>query len=308
MGSSPSSKQHLLYEKESNVPTEGSLILKYSGDATDQHTIDAEFYARSLLGFGKSFKKANRQLLGIDSSLSVKAERAGSVETLIEFFSQKDVVATAVMLGFLQYFGLDFKTLCKLPMLVYKLLIDIIKKSKGKKEDIKKKVQELQLERSLEEKLLRLLENNQFRRCLDDMTLILELQGIECLEIKQDEAISTQITKKDRPYFVAHPEDEVLTELDDKVISITYLSPEKSKWQFKSGASEFWAVVEDQPFLEEMQNKALEEITELLFVASVEKTTIKEANTKQVKVSRTITGFRRYEPPKQGSLLANIAN
>ncbi|MCK9239883.1 hypothetical protein, partial [Desulfocurvus sp.] len=95
----------------------------------------------------------------------------------------------------------------------------------------------------------------------------------------------------------------ITIENDDKVISIIYLSPEKSKWQFKSGGIEFWAEVLDSKFLDKMKDKNLDDIIDLKFTATVETTTTKEAHTKQVKVSRTISNFIMFSPPKQLDLL-----
>ena len=203
----------------------------------------------------------------------------------------------------MSFFGIDAKSFAKVPMLLFELLIDLIKKAKGKKEQLREHIKKLELDKEATEKLQRLVENNELRRSLDEMTFLLEFAGLEAMEIQQPGLATVTITKKERPYFIAQPEDEVTVESDDKVVSIIYLSPERSKWQFKSGASEFWAEVLDTKFLDKMQDKNLDEIIDLKFSATVEKTTTKEAHTKQIKVSRTISNFTMFSSPTQIPLL-----
>lgn len=296
-------QQKSMIEMPPEEPMTGELRLSYAGMATHDHSIDAEHYARSVLGFGKVFKKINRNIIGLDVSISLRAERPGSFEALVEFLSKKEVVAAAVGISLLQFFGLDFKTICMLPINILRLIVNVIKESKGNSRRIREAIKELGLPEAMEKKLIRLVENKDFRRSLDDMTLFLQLQGMDSITVKQKNTQSAIIEKKDRPYFVAQPEDEISVEQDEKVVSITYLSPEKSKWEFKSKNLEFWAQVEDDIFLEEMRDKALEDIMDLQFVATVEKTTIKKARTKQAKVTTSISGFKRYENPTQLNFL-----
>lgn len=296
--------QHSLFEDSPQGPATGTLNLKYSGEATEEHSINAELYARSLLGFDRSFKRANKFLLGHATDLEVHAEQPGSFEGLLEYaLSQEGKANLSFCLAIMAFFGLDAKSLAKVPMMLFKLLVDIIKKAKGKKGQIREEVTKLELDSETAEKLVRLFENNNFRRALDEMTFFLEQPGLEAVEIRHSELPEVTISKKERPYFIAQPEDEVTVESDDKVVSIIYLSPERTKWQFKSGASEFWAEVEDALFLGKMKDNNLDDISDLKFTATVEKTTTKEARTKQIKVSRTISDFKAYMPPKPLSLI-----
>ncbi|GFM32321.1 DUF7946 domain-containing protein [Desulfovibrio subterraneus] len=285
-------------------PAAGSLHLKYSGEATEKHSINAELYARSLLGFDRSFKRTNRFLLGHATNLEVQAEQPSSFKGMLEYaLSPQGKNDIAFWLAIMSFFGIDAKSFAKVPMLLFELLIDLIKKAKGKKEQLREHIKKLELDKEATEKLQRLVENNELRRSLDEMTFLLEFAGLEAMEIQQPGLATVTITKKERPYFIAQPEDEVTVESDDKVVSIIYLSPERSKWQFKSGASEFWAEVLDTKFLDKMQDKNLDEIIDLKFSATVEKTTTKEAHTKQIKVSRTISNFTMFSSPTQIPLL-----
>ena len=281
-------------------PPAGSLHLKYTGEATKKHSINAELYARSLLGFDRSFKRTNKFLLGHTTDLEVHAEESGSFQGVLEYaLSPQGKAEISFWLARMAFLGIDAKSIAKVPIKLFKLIIDLIKKAKGRKEQLQQEIRKLELEKDVAEKLVRILENNDFRRALDEMTFFLESPGMEEVEITQPDLATVTITKKERPYFVAQPEDEVTVESDDKVVSIIYLSPERSKWQFKSGASEFWAEVLDARFLDKMKDKNLDDILDLKFTATVEKTTTKEANTKQIKVSRTISDFKSFAPPKQ---------
>lgn len=284
-----------LYKDMSKDQIIGTINLVYIGEATEHHSIDAELYARSLLGFGKSFKRVNKILLGKITRLEVYAEKPSSFKGVLDYVLSPDGQAEiAFWLAIMSFFGIDAKSLKKVPLMLFGFLIDLIKKGKGKGVQIRKQIEMSNLEKEVKNKILQLIESNEFRRSLDEMTYFLQSPALEEMQIIQSDVVSININKNERPYFVAQPEDEVLIESDDKVVSIIYLSPEKSKWQFKSGASQFWADVLDIHFLQIMKDKNLDEIVDLKFMATVEKTTIKEANTKQVKISRIIKSFKLF--------------
>jgi hypothetical protein len=102
---------------------------------------------------------------------------------------------------------------------------------------------------------------------------------------------------------VSQPEDEIIVETDIKVVSIIYLSPEKDKWQFKSGGYEFWANVLDDRFLLKMKDRNLDEIIDLKFSATVKKTIHKKINKKRPIIPQDIYNFM----PIQHQCVMNIA-
>ena len=99
-----------LFEDTELGNAEGSLTISYTGEATESYRINTELYARSILGFDKAFKRACKKLLDIDVVVNMRAEAPGSFEAFVEFFSQKQVIATAT---FCSLFGL-FQDRCYL--------------------------------------------------------------------------------------------------------------------------------------------------------------------------------------------------
>ncbi|HWR04368.1 MAG TPA: hypothetical protein VN419_10160, partial [Humidesulfovibrio sp.] len=154
------------------------LVLKYDGEAVVDHTIDAEFYARSVLGFGRALKKTNRFLLKMELSVNIKAEREGSWESLVEFLTSKDIQATATLMQFLSFFNLGFKDICRLPIYILKLATDVIRSGRGRKDGIRKIAKSLELNSECKENFIKLLENFDFRSAIDEMTVFLTLMGM----------------------------------------------------------------------------------------------------------------------------------
>lgn len=278
------------------------IILKHCWEKdSDIASVDVEHYGRSVIGFGVSYRKICRHFLEIDPELIVKGEREGSLETIIDFLSKKEVIACATAMGLLQYFGLDFNALCRLPAYIFRLIIDIIKFSKGKKVEIKKFIDGLKLDEKIKEKLHAIFANIDFRSSLDELTIFLTIQGMKALSVEQDKCPKATISKAERSYFATQPEDEVTVDISEKIVSVTYLSPEKDRWQFKSKKFEFWATVTDKNFIENMNGKYLEDIADLTFYAKVKRTITKEANTKHIKTEREIYAF--VPESKQAPLL-----
>lgn len=120
------------------------------------------------------------------------------------------------------------------------------------------------------------------------------------IEINQPGYTSTSIMKNERRWFVSQPEDEIEKIVFERLVSIVYLSPDRSEWKFKDKQTEYWADVTDINFITRMKDKRIDELSGHHFVATVEKTTTKEANTKRVKIERQIFGFK--EPLQQSNL------
>ncbi|MBU1229668.1 MAG: hypothetical protein KKA55_02435 [Proteobacteria bacterium] len=294
--------QASLIDMPKRDPFEDQVILKYSwGREAEHDSLDVEVYGRSLLGFGKIYKKINSQFLEASIDVRIVAEKDGSLEAIIKFLSSNDVIACATAMQILSYFGLDHRALRKLPAYILKLLIDIVRTAKGKKDKIKALITKLEIASTIKDMLVKLFENADFRASLDEMTAFLSHKGMESLTIAQIDCPESIIHRRDRFAFVAQPEDEVSVEYSEKLVSVTYLSPEKNRWQFKSKNFEFWATVTDLNFLDSMHGKSLENINDLRFIATVKRTTTKEANTKKTKTTREIYSFQPEQ--KQSSLL-----
>ena len=189
------------------------------------------------------------------------------------------------------FFKIDAISIGKALFSLFKLIVDLIKRGKGNNREIRKLIEKIELDEKDKNKLYYLISNKSFRIFLDEMTALLDLEKMKAIEVEQPSHASFEIDRSERRFFIVNPEDEETVEFDEKIVTITYLSPEKNRWQFKSGSSEFWATVMDQSFVAMMQNKKMDEIKYDKFRATVKTKRIIKAKTKRVKVIREIDNF-----------------
>ncbi|MCK9241286.1 hypothetical protein, partial [Desulfocurvus sp.] len=177
--------QYSLSGEGSQEPAAGTLSLKFAGKATEGKSINAELYARALLGFDRSFKRVNKVLLGRSTHLEVKAEQPGSFDAVLGFLlSPEGKAEIGFWLAAMAFFGVDAKSISKIPILIYKLIIDLIKKSKGRKERIREEARRLELDKGITSNLIKTIENSDLRRALDEMTSFLEYPRADSIEIR----------------------------------------------------------------------------------------------------------------------------
>lgn len=160
-----------LLEPQPPRETSGRIELTYTGGATENKSIDAEFYARSLLGFGKSFKKITSKFLHTDYNIQLLEEKANCWKAIVDFSASADVQAITTIMTWLTFFGISAITISKLPIDLFDLIIKLIKQSKGKSKEIDRGIETLDLPYANKEELRKIFRNIDFREALDEMTL-----------------------------------------------------------------------------------------------------------------------------------------
>lgn len=273
--------------------TDGSLILTYTGEATNHQSIDAKHYALSLLGFSNSLERISKKILQAEITIKITDEKANCWKAYSDFILSADAQAVKNTVEWLSYCGISIYTIYKLPIAIFNIITELLKKSAGKKDPLKSEIQNIALPAKLKEELFELTQDTDLREALDNMTKILELTGIEMIELEQPEYLVTSIHKNERNCFIAQPEDDIETEILDRTVSVIYLSPNRSAWKFKDKSAEYWANVIDLNFLIQMKDKRIEEISDEEYIATIKKVTTKEAGTKRVKIERSIYSFRK---------------
>lgn len=286
-----------------NMVFEGELSVRYSGLATENHTMDAALYAKSLLGFTTSFRKVNNELLGGDFVLEIVAEEEGSVKAVLAY-----AVGTATfyasLVTILAYHGIEERDLKNAPIKLYQYVVDNIKESKGNKEVLISKIQEMDIPKERRDKLIKVVVNNDLRLALDDMTLFLEKNGLEKIEVFQDEQVYVDIDESERDFFRAQPEDSVDIVTYRDYVSVVAIGA-GNDWRFQGVQTkgQFSAKLQSEEFLKELRIRSANDIFKMVFVAEIIKTTVTKAGNKKPSQSTYEIVTLEHEPqPEELSL------
>ena len=81
------------------------------------------------------------------------------------------------------------------------------------------------------------------------MTLFLEQNGLDEVNLDGEDEISTVITKSERPYFKVHPDDFIDIEEISDVLTVVSIGNDQ-EWKFKGSKSyrKFSAIILDSHF------------------------------------------------------------
>ncbi|SIO26036.1 hypothetical protein [Halodesulfovibrio marinisediminis] len=297
-------EQYTLIETKPDEPIYGEIFLTFSGEATIDHALDTRLYAQSLLGFHKSFEKINKTLLNLDLSIEIVGESEGSFIAKIKYAGKVGTVVLglwASSVGLADHYGVDIDSIASAPFVFLKEAIESIKDSKGNNAELERLINTSNLPDNINKKLLNLLHNKDLRIAFDDFTLILETHGIDELGISSN-GMQTTITKNERPYFKAQPEDTQEVETIEDTISIVSIS-KTDTWKFRGTkiAREFSAEIMDKNFLETIRLHPASKIFKMNFSASIIKTSVTKANKRKPDPpTYTISNF--HEIPLQESI------
>lgn len=275
----------------------GYYILTYKGAATDQGSIEATNYATSILGFSTAINRISTKTLGKTTVIKIEEEKNNCWKTICEFFLSADVQTVKNIAEWLIILSIPAHHYNKLPIAMLNYIIDILKKANGKIQKIKSEIGKLEIPYILKEQLSKLIKDSELREAIDDMTKILELEGIDKISFEQKDYIRHKILKNERPSLIAQPEDETEEEYQEKIVSIVYISPDRTSWKFKDKNKEFWAQVTDKQFLNLLKDKRIEDISDDFYTATLHTISTKEAGTKRTKIERYIYDFK----PKNGN-------
>lgn len=266
-------------EKES---IEDFLSLTFFGKATDNHSMDVQWYARSLMGFNESFVRLNRELFRIEVTLEVVAEEEGSLLTTLMFAGTATVAVVGLYASIITIDAYHDYKISNAIKSTYVYVINLLKESRGDTKLLGEKVTGLELSDEEKKRLLKLLENLDFKLSLDDMTLFLEQNGFDKIQIDGGDNIKTQITKFDRPCFKVHPEDLRTVEEYEDILTVVAIGNHQ-EWKFdgRGTGRKFTAKILDNAFLSEIKQHPAKEIFKMKFETSIVKTSIIKAGNRK---------------------------
>ncbi|MUM78640.1 hypothetical protein GKC30_13450 [Pseudodesulfovibrio sp. F-1] len=264
---------------------EDFLSLTFFGKATDNHTMDVQWYARSLMGFNESFIRLNKELFRIEVTLEIVAEEEGSLRAILKFAG----MAVAAVGLYASVTTIDTYHEYKPSNAIkstYAYVINLFKESNGDSNLLEEKVTGSKLSDEEKRRLLKLIANLDFKLSLDDMTLFLEQSGFDEVQIDGGINAKAQITKFDRPYFKVHPEDLTTVEEYDDILTVVAIG-NYQEWKFegKETGRKFTAIILDNVFLHKIKQHPAKEIFKMRFAANI------------VKISTIKAGNRKPSPP-----------
>lgn len=247
-----------------------NLIIAYDGDALRNHEIDIEGLAISLTGMSNLLKQANSIInKGFNTKISIKVSSLspGSFEIhlvteqlnniLAMFGTNPQIIGLATILNLLGFTGFG--------------LIQFVLKLKNNKVE---KIEEVSGDNinvtyieNNEEKQITVNKNvyifyndtdvrNSFCKVLNPLTT----DGIDSFEIRDAQKnIKEKINKEDLKYFEMSPQNELLDENTiDMWLSFLNISfKDGNKWKFAYGDNEFFASMDDEDFLNGVNNDTM---------------------------------------------------
>jgi hypothetical protein len=253
--------------------------IRYDGDAIREGQIDARALADSLLALTDALEKSNRIVNGRDSQIAVKVDanvQPGSftitIMTTVKAIGEIGASVTAsglvnvvTLLGFGGAVAVG----------AYKggkSLIRFIKEKKNRNiktvEDCENGAKKVTLDDGCEidnvsSHVIDLYEDQSVRLAIENMTQVLNRDGIVSMDFWDDERTSPEIIQKsDIPFFKA-PDSGILLEHEEErilIISQARLTGEPSGWRFKNDSdeiSDFPADVLDPSFLDKIRERKI---------------------------------------------------
>jgi hypothetical protein len=239
-----------------------TIIVSYSGEALNEGSMNLDELLLALTGFGMVINEANGLLNkgGTKITVNIKAFEVGSFHICTELqqsainflnaFNDPSITGLIILitlLGLQEKFG----------------LIQLIKALKGKNID---KLEEkgntyiLHVENNTYEipsELYDLYTDSKVRKGLEKLTKPLEQDGIDEIQFQDiNKKTITTINKKELPYFQIKPKEEMLLEkTSEEYLSMVSISfKDGNKWRFTDGEQEFYALINDEEFLYNINN------------------------------------------------------
>ena len=287
-------------------PYSEKMFIKFSG--TDEqlleHKIDAISYATSIKGYVVFTTKIIEAFLGHNVKISVVAHKEGSFGDIIDaVWQRKDEVGYAIAI--LDFCGVNLKTITKyssrLLVALQNAFIKLIIENDGITELIVSKVNSSsELSHIEKEHLINFIKEDELRNSLDEFTSPLDKNGYNNIVVSNESNDEFKITSNQRQAFKYTPPDLTSEESFHEVVSVVYLSPELTKWQFQ-GSKTFWAEILDKDFLNETKDIAPSDLKGRFY--SVIGTRIVVTNNGKIKGKPKYTVTKAIEVPRPLSLL-----
>lgn len=240
-----------------------NLQLIYDGDGLKNHEINPHELSSAILGFDGLLNEANKTLNSSKTKIQVKVKsnlEVGSfkinfridqntIDKISDLLTSKNVEA---VLNASELIATIFGGACCLWKLV-KFLKNRKPTKKYKKDNLI--IIEIDDETfETNEKVIKLYENWQLRRSLEEMVSPLEKNDIDlCLVKLEDNEEFFDVRKDEFEYFKCPPAREVMIgepvkfKTNLNIISLSF--KDKNKWHVNDGQSSFYTTIEDLDFL-----------------------------------------------------------
>ena len=241
------------------VKSQVHLDMVYEGPSLDDGSMNVRDLAPALLAIGSLFEAANRKTNGDRASINVnvRATEAGSFQIAFEVIQNLGPVG--VFDGPLDDFltkATELKNLLLGGGATSGGLIGLIKWLRGRKPkvtEINVNIYNLTVDGETIEvpvALLRLFQDSQVRRDMQDVVRPVKESGINNLTFRDDGRISQQVSKGDLASFDASDEQELLVdEVIRKAFTIVSLAfKEDNKWRLTDGQNTFSVSMMDTAF------------------------------------------------------------
>ncbi|MDD3436042.1 MAG: hypothetical protein PHC64_02710 [Candidatus Gastranaerophilales bacterium] len=264
------------------------LIVAYDGKALEDHTMDIQELAFALVGLGDVLTEANNIINKGSCKTTVKVSsgfKAGSFE--IHLIMQQVSEYLALLGTNPELTGIN-QILSLLGFGGFIGLIQLIKKLKNGRIKNIKELDNNQINITyitdnstqnitIEKNVYILYENTNLRNSLKKVLKPLESEGIDTFEIRNEKKeILEKIEKSEIKYFDITPTEDTINEnITDIWLNLVNVSfKDGNKWRLSNGDSEFYATIEDNEFLYQINNNLISFSKSDSFKASVKTTQI----------------------------------
>ncbi|MCT3282207.1 hypothetical protein EFP16_01360 [Lactiplantibacillus pentosus] len=239
------------------------FTIHYDGEGLKNNRIPIEDLAPSLLAVSKAFQEIQKLNNPLDDpvSLDIKASEPGSFIVDLVLANGGDIIQRAVSL----LNNADSNALLNLKDYVEifsGLIIFIIgiadHKLKHKKENDDGTV-EITLDDNtkitISKKVLDAYQNVEIRKSINDSVKPLSKDGIEFIDFSHGSHNKVTVKKADYRAFEVPDatEKEINVSEEDTFLQIISVAFEHGKWQFSSGGNRFFAKIEDESFLKDVE-------------------------------------------------------
>ncbi|WEV40345.1 hypothetical protein [Lactobacillus sp. ESL0681] len=231
----------------------------YVGEAVENSSIPINDLAPSLLSLSEAFQTIQKinNPDGERLSLNISATKKGSFIAELFLVNGPDLIKKAMNL----LNGNDSQAFLNLTQYagIFITAVDTIKRIADKK-IASKKEEEGQVKLKLDdetsltipEAVFKTYGNVEFRKQIHDVMKPLDKSGISGIDFSHDEKIKVSVGEKEYHNFEVPPtkEKELTDEVSEVYLQIINVAFEHGKWKFSNGASQFFADIEDQDFLD----------------------------------------------------------
>jgi hypothetical protein len=247
------------------------LTISYDGESLKNHSMDVKELAPALLSMGKLLDETNRLVNGAETSIKVqvKAHEPGSFEIVLELTQSLTSQLTKL------FSSENIKTATEIRNLIFGgetvtagiCLYWLIRKLKGKQpekiEDLKNGQIRIEIDNEKFEipiYLMRMYQERNIRKSVEDTLAPLQDPGIEKFEVKQKKKTVQSINKEELDIFKApQAEDELLVESEHEaaysIVSLAF--KDDNKWRLHDGNSSISVLIKDEVFLSKVDKSRI---------------------------------------------------